>query len=398
MTNVLSVGAGKEQVPSIIEAKKMGLNVIAVDKDPAAEGFKWANETILIDIKDKDKVIQVAQEYKIKCVLPAPIGRYLTTIGAVNDALHLKGITEEAAINCADKYSFNRLLTDASIPCAKQEKAKTYKEIKENIDNIGLPCILKPRYGSGSRGIVVIEKKEDIAEAINKHMLECDDKEDSLIESFIDGIEYGIDGVVIDNDFKLILVREKILTKLPYRQEITYIAPAKLDNLIINEINNYIGRVCKVLKLNNCLINADLIIKNREITIVEIAGRPAGLNISSIVVPYVTSVNVLKEGIKLALNLETDFNVKTGKPLVLLFLATPVGKVIKTPDYDSIINMESVYKYEPNIEEGDILAEIKDGTDIYSRGYVMTQGNTLEEALNVAQSILNIFEIKSEGD
>ena len=46
------------------------------------------------------------KKYNIKAVLPTPIGRYLSTVGAVNDALNLKGIGKESALKCVDKVEF----------------------------------------------------------------------------------------------------------------------------------------------------------------------------------------------------------------------------------------------------------------------------------------------------
>lgn len=45
-----------------------------------------------------------------------------------------------------------------------------------------------------------------------------------MIEEFIDGIEYGLDAVVIDRKYHHILIREKQITPLPYRQAIANIS------------------------------------------------------------------------------------------------------------------------------------------------------------------------------
>ncbi|WBW95459.1 hypothetical protein [Oceanirhabdus sp. W0125-5] len=42
MINVLSVGAGKEQIQSIIEVQRLGLKVNAIDGNENSEGFSVA--------------------------------------------------------------------------------------------------------------------------------------------------------------------------------------------------------------------------------------------------------------------------------------------------------------------------------------------------------------------
>ncbi len=82
---VLAVGAGVEQVHSIRQAEDLGLRVVAVDGNPNAAGFAGASECLTVDIKDRDKVLSVANEYNIAAVIPSCIGRYITTVGYVNE-------------------------------------------------------------------------------------------------------------------------------------------------------------------------------------------------------------------------------------------------------------------------------------------------------------------------
>lgn len=107
---LLSIGAGKEQVASILKAKKLGFKVIAVDKYSDAPGMELADLAIHIDIKKTDEIIEVLEEYSVSGIIPSPIGRYLTTIGRINDYFGLSGISEKAAMRCVDKLLFNETL------------------------------------------------------------------------------------------------------------------------------------------------------------------------------------------------------------------------------------------------------------------------------------------------
>lgn len=82
---VLAVGAGAEQVHSIRQALDLGLHVVAVDGNPNAAGFADASEHITVDIKNCDKVLSIANQYDIVAVIPSCIGRYITTVGYVNE-------------------------------------------------------------------------------------------------------------------------------------------------------------------------------------------------------------------------------------------------------------------------------------------------------------------------
>jgi hypothetical protein len=127
-TTVLSIGAGIEQLPSIRIAQALGLSVIACDGDTLAPGKDVCDRFFPIDIKDEQAVIDLAKNTHIAFILPSPIGRYITTVGAVNDALGLKGISRQSALYCADKYLFHQKLKD-HIPLAQQFLVTSTEEI-----------------------------------------------------------------------------------------------------------------------------------------------------------------------------------------------------------------------------------------------------------------------------
>lgn len=131
---------------------------------------------------------------------------------------------------------------------------------------------------------------------------------DYLIEELVVGEEYGVDGVVRNKKFELVLVREKELTEYPYRQALATNAPAKLNVDMLAKITNHLKKCIEEIELDNCLLHVDLIIDRQgEIHVIELAGRPAGLFISSQIVPFVTGVDYLKEGILLCGDKTNDF-------------------------------------------------------------------------------------------
>ena len=101
------IGASNEAIHTIEEAKKQGVKVIAFDGNPDAEGLRAADKAVVVDITNEEATIEAVRQEKVDFLLTAPIGRYLTTTGAVNDALHLPGITKRMAQVCTDKYLFH---------------------------------------------------------------------------------------------------------------------------------------------------------------------------------------------------------------------------------------------------------------------------------------------------
>ena len=391
---VLSVGAGSEQVSAILKAKEKGYYIIAIDGNKDADGLKLADEGHVIDIKLKDKVLNFLADKNIQGIIQSPIGRYLTTIGAINDRFNLKGISEKAATICTDKVKTNEVLRKNNINCAKQILTKGKENILKAIKEIGFPCILKPRFGSGSKGVVVVEEEECANDLIDNHLKDIGD-DSTIIESILLGQEYGLDAIVVDKKCKVILVRKKYMTEGLYRQEIGYIMPAKISKEIRLKINEVMQKVSNSIGLNNCLVQADILVDNDEINIIEVSGRPSGLNMSSKMVPLTTEIDFLGLGIDLSVN-KLDMKKVLFKDSIeylyaMYFLDIENCVVKNIPDLQEIKAIKNIIEYKSNIKLGDNLKNIKNGTDILNRGYIITKTKTEKEAIRILKEVKKKF-------
>ena len=172
------IGASEEALHTIKKAHENGLFVTALDGNPAASGLAAADKALVVDISDERATIEAVRKEDPDFVLTVPIGRYLTTIGMVNDTLQLPGISREMAEKCTDKWLFHETLVQKGLrnchcyPASKiKEKRDTgsvafREEIPE--DKLTFPAILKPRFGSGSRGIHMLFSKEDLEREIGR--------------------------------------------------------------------------------------------------------------------------------------------------------------------------------------------------------------------------------------
>lgn len=390
MIKVLSIGAGPEQISSIILARKLGLHVIAIDKSDNAVGFQFANETCTIDIANENEVIEFSKAKKINAVIPAPIGRFLSTVGAVNDALNLIGISKKAACYCTDKHLFQQLMSQVNLARPFQIIVTDKSQLLTVLSEVQFPVVLKPRNGSGSKGVVVIKSKDSLCEAINEHNF-YNDNDHTLIEEFIEGPEFGVDGVVVNGVFSVVLIRGKELTPLPHRQATGLYSADNLDSDTKLKITQVMSQCVNALSLDNCLINADIIVEpGGRIIVIEIAGRPGGLNISNIMIPYALGVNYLEQGIKLSLGLKTDFSPKHNKPFVFRFIKNQGSKFSAEALIEE--NPAVVDVVFAKVAEND-QKKITCGADVLAGGYLMTTGCTIQDAFNTNNKILEYINV-----
>lgn len=377
------IGASSEALHTITLAKQLGLKVVAFDGNPDADGLKVADEAVVVDISNEDATIDAVRKAEVDFVLTVPIGRYLTTIGAVNDALKLPGITKSMAVNCTDKYLFHQKLNEKQL---RNCSCYCLPEDSEKELVLQYPAILKPRFGSGSRGIHYLENKEQLQKAL----LQIGD-EPYVLEECMAGEEYGMDGAVINGTFHMVLLRKKDNTPLPNRQAVAYYSVWEEDSFY-QPVYEYMKQVVEALGLSECLLHADLIKGENEPFAIEVSARPSGHNLHNLFTPMATGVDVAKEYIACRMGEEYSFVPSVKRDLSIHYFDME-GVVTHIPTEQEISAIGAdVKKWVCNLTEGEMLNSVSDGHSIMGRGYFILEQNKKEEPAKQALMIKKIFD------
>ncbi len=399
MKNALVIGATEDSVFSMNFARKYGYRIFAIDGNKEAKGLECADYSYVVDINDRMKVFEITDSFKPDIVLPAPIGHCLTTVGAVNDRYGLKGVTQESAEICTDKFLFNEMLNKAHL---RNGGTVLYKkgsaiDVSDFNEPNSFPLIVKPRYGSGSREVEVLKDYDSLRDWIARNSCL---KEDIVFEKCVAGKEYGIDGAFIDGTFFLTLLRKKKNTEIPYRQCVGYISvPANEDILFWNKCKNLMQETGKVLKFKDCIIHADIIkTVDGDPFIIETSARPSGHNLSTYFTPKVTGVVLVDEFIKYAGLEKYSFEATETKKMMIRFFDFEEGTVIKVPQKEEILKIPGVVDYVCNIRENDYLGKVLNGASIMGRGYYLIEAERETELENIDNFIREKFIIKKEED
>lgn len=388
------IGASAESLHSISLAQQMGITVVALDGNPKAEGLQAADKGLLVDISDEEETIRVMKEEKPDFIMTVPIGRYLTTIGAVNDALHLKGISKASATLCTDKYEYHLAMHQAGLrncSCLLIDSQFQPENILNQADTMNYPLILKPRYGSGSRGIYMVYNKGDLA-CVLKGLRDC--QEDFILEEVAGGTEYGVDASVTDGVFHMILLREKINTPPPVCQAVGYFAvnPEEQKDLY-ERVERYLERTVSVLHMDNCLFHADLMIRGEQLFAIEVSARPSGHYLHNVFTPMATGVDECQEFMKYMSGEPFQFVPNQIKPIMIHFFDVKEGTVkevlpvseVKLPDGITMI------AHTCTIKSGDSLEKVTGGHSLMGRGYFILKGTDRENLLQAAEAIKSLI-------
>lgn len=413
----LLIGAGAEALHTIRQAKEKGICVAAMDGNPDAEGLKEADEAYVVNIAKEEEAIAKGKEIQPDFLLTGPIGRYLTTMGAINDQLHLPGIGKLEAMRCTDKWEFHQLLNGCGLrdcACFCFQEGKNWEKGKAVVHEFSYPAVVKPRYGSGSRGIFVVKNAEEAMGALQgiyepEGFASKKEGEDYLLEEWIKGEEYGVDGAVIGGKFYLVLLRKKENTPFPLRQAVAYFSVSS-EEPFYHKTKQYLEKVVKVLGLWDCLLHGDLIRTQKEPFLIELSARPSGHHLHDLFTPLVTGVDLAKSYIAYRLKEEAIFQPMYTKRMMIHYFDL-VGDLVYIPTREEVEALAASQGYQLirwncRMQVKEHLSQITDGRSLMGRGYYIledrrtrqAEGEEAEKGLqSMAEKIRGLFRMEKQA-
>lgn len=160
---MLLLGSGELGKEVIIEAQRLGIETIAVDRYADAPAMQVAHRHYVIDMLDPVQVRQVVEAEKPDLIVPEI--EAIATSELVK--LEEKGFrvipTARAALLTMDREGIRRLAAETlNLPTARFQFADTYEEFGQAVQDIGFPCVVKPIMSSSGKGQSICRSADDI--------------------------------------------------------------------------------------------------------------------------------------------------------------------------------------------------------------------------------------------
>lgn len=224
------------------------------------------------DISDPDAVLKVAKEQKVDGAIICCSDTGLRAVGRCNDVLHLKGITEEAAVVSSNKLLMKEKLREKGIRTAAYIKVSTEEELRKAVDEIGYPVIIKATDLQGSRGIAIVRDEKNLFSSFTE-VMSLTKQSYCIVEEFLEGREYGAQAFIYDNEVLFVLPHgdETIMCKTAV--PIGHYMPYEMEASLYEDTCKQVKDAIKALGLNNCAVNVDLIEKDGKAYVIELTGR-----------------------------------------------------------------------------------------------------------------------------
>jgi len=381
---LMILGASRYYVRSILAAKELGCEVLVVDRNPEAEGFRYADRHEVMDISDLEGSLSVAEKYDIEGVVPVnDFG--VKTAAFIAEEMGIVGISRRIAEYSTSKAWMRKIWKKAGVPSAKFTIVKTLKQAEKAVQKFNAwPIIFKPvdSRGGGSRGVSVIDNIDGIEEAFKFAQSFYQDK-NVVIEEFLSGSEHSIETLTFEGITHILAVSDKVKTDPPYRVDKSVIYPTKRQGSDLERIKNVAKEAIGAIGICCGPVHVELCFTKNGPRLFEIGARCGGGGTPDPIVPFLTGIDMFKEVIRIALG-ERPKNItpRYSRASVYRFLTPRPGMVKGVTGQEQVKKWPNILDCEVLVGEGDGVNPIKVGAD--RAGFIITGGDTSEQAMVLA--------------
>ena len=320
-SSILVLGAGRDQVFLIKTAKDMGLYVCCVDVQNNSPGAAYADQFFNIrsrDIQGLERLIDKLKKstHPIKGVIT--MGSDIPHIVAqLSEYAGTPSITLDSALGAKNKLLMKQKFKLFGVSSPKFSAVSSFSDLENTLGNFNSSkIVLKPIDQAGSRGVALTEVNSENLKELYLTALSHSDEKLILIEEFIPGPQISTEHVIYEGNIYTPGFADRnyddLERFLPQIMENGGWVPSKYFDYK-ESIEREICKAVKALNLNNCIVKGDVVLRNGQPMIVEIAARLSGGDFSESLVPISTGVNYVKTAIELCMGNQPDLGVLKGE-------------------------------------------------------------------------------------
>jgi biotin carboxylase len=210
-----------------------------------------------------------------------------TVIAArVAQALGLPGHPPGAAAAARDKRLMRERLRTDGMP-VPWHTTTDLQTSPESLRELPFPVVVKPAALSGSRGVMRADTPDQfiraherlcrLLQSVEVRALQDDALDTIVIESYIDGAEYAVEGVLEGGRLQLLAIFDKPdPLEGPFFEETIYVTPSRAPADDQASIRRAIEQAVRAIGLHHGPIHAECRVNAAGVFVLEVAARPIG--------------------------------------------------------------------------------------------------------------------------
>jgi formate-dependent phosphoribosylglycinamide formyltransferase (GAR transformylase) len=250
----------------------------------------WADQSIPVRFWDEaqslETIVAACRATPVHGIIV--VGDRPTVLAArVAETLGIPGNPAEAVVASRNKLASRRAFREAGLPTPSFVEISMADDPAAVAAQCVYPAVIKPLALSGSRGVMRVDERSEFMWAFErlKRLLGAPDiineRDDvhtrALVESYIPGNEFAIEGVITDGVFRTFVVFDKPDPLVgPFFEETIYVTPSRAAQVVQQAIVDQVAAAARALGLRHGPIHAECRVNTTGVYVLEVAPRPIG--------------------------------------------------------------------------------------------------------------------------
>jgi biotin carboxylase len=302
-------------------------------------------------------------------------------------ALGLPGNSPDSVRAAQNKHAMRTMLQEAEVLSPRFALLAIEDDPDAAAAQIDYPCVLKPVFLAGSRGVIRADGRESFIAAFQRiaAILRTPDVHRRgggwagkiLIESFIPGKEVALEGLLSKGRLQQLALFDKPdPLDGPYFEETIYITPSRLDSETQELIRHTTELASRALGLQEGPLHAELRINEKGAWIVEVAARSIG-GLCSTILEFGANFSLEDVILRHALGSDMSAIARRPRPAGAMMLPIPrAGVLHEVRGREQAAAVAGVQGIEITIPAGEELIPLPEG-DRYL-GFIFAGASTVE--------------------
>jgi phosphoribosylglycinamide formyltransferase 2 len=165
-TKLLLLGSGELGKEVLVEAQRLGVETVAVDRYPHAPAMQVAHDSHVIDMTEADQVRKVVAREDPDLIVPEIEAIATDELERLEDEGYDVVPTAKATRLTMDREWIREFAAEeVGVPTSDYAFADSLDAYRQAVDDIGLPVVVKPTMSSSGKGQTVVRGEDEIEAA-----------------------------------------------------------------------------------------------------------------------------------------------------------------------------------------------------------------------------------------
>src|SRR5579859_94862 len=234
---LLVLGAGPAQLGLLESAHERGLHVIAVDRDPHAPGFRFADRRAIVSVEDEPAIDRLATAERVDGVVAPGIDFPVAIAARIAARLGLPHPLDPSTAQVAtSKLRQRERFAEAGVPHARYRVCASLADATEAAREVGFPCVVKAPDLQGQKGLGLVQDEAALAEAFDTAR-GMSRSSIVLVEELVAGPELTVNAFSVGGRFHPLTVTDRVVADPPaFGVALAHVWPSEQPSEVLLEV------------------------------------------------------------------------------------------------------------------------------------------------------------------